>query len=89
LTGSAGSATKTVNTQLIKRMEQNRWNWVTIASRNLGTLQSMTVQRDSQGNGPDWFLDRIEVRSARFSTAGTAFYNRWIGTTGPFTQAIV
>ena len=37
----------------------------------LASLQTMTVQRDNSGNGPDWFLDRIDVRSARFSAAAT------------------
>jgi hypothetical protein len=89
LNGSAGSASKTVNTELVKRMESDLWNWVTIPSENLGALQSITVQRDNQGNGPDWFLDRIEVHSARFGTGGLAIFNRWIDTTSPFTVPIV
>jgi hypothetical protein len=89
LTGSAGSASKTVNTELIKRMESDDWNWVTIPSDDLGALQSITVQRDNDGNGPDWFLDRIEVHSARFGTGGTAVFNRDIDNTSPFTQALV
>ena len=89
LTGVLGSASKTVNTDLIKRMESDDWNWVTIPSDDLGALQSITVQRDNHGNGPDWFLDKIEVRSARFGTAGTAVFNRWIDDTSPFTQPLV
>jgi hypothetical protein len=89
LTGAAGSATKTVNTELIKRMESDDWNWVTMPSDDLGSLQSITVQRDNQGNGPDWFLDRIEVRSARFGVSGLAVYNRWIDDTTPFTEPLV
>jgi hypothetical protein len=89
LRGSAGSASKTVNTELIKRMESDDWNWVTIPSDDLGALQSITVQRDNQGNGPDWFLDQIEVHSARFGTGGLAVFNRWIDTTSPFTVPII
>jgi glycerophosphoryl diester phosphodiesterase len=85
INGSAGSASKTINTKLVKRMESDDWNWVSIPSDDLGSLQSLTVQRDNQGNGPDWFLDRIEVRSARFGTGGLAVFNRWIDTTSSFT----
>jgi hypothetical protein len=89
LTGSAGSASKTVNTELIKRMERNDWNWVTIPSDDLGALQTVTVQRDDQGNGPDWFLDRISVHSARFGASGTAMFDRDIDDTTPFTQPLI
>ena len=89
LNGAAGSAAKTVNTQLIKRMESDDWNWVTIPSDNLGPLQSVTVQRDDQGNAPDWFLDRIEVRSARFGFIAQATFNRWIDDTSRFTEPLV
>lgn len=88
LTGSSGSAAKTINSELIKRMESDDWNWVTIPSDDLGALQSITVQRDNDGNGPDWYLDRIEVRSARFGTSGIAIFDRWIGSTSPFTAAL-
>ena len=54
LHGSLGSASKTVNTDLMKRMESDSTNWVTIESDDLGALQSITVQRDNSGNGPDW-----------------------------------
>jgi PLAT/LH2 domain len=70
-------------------MESNYWNWVTIPSDDLGALQLITVQRDNQGNGPDWFLDQIEVHSARFGTAGLAVFNRWIDTTSPFTVPLI
>lgn len=88
LTGTVGSASKTVDTSLIKRMESDDWNWVTIPSADLGNLHTITVQRDNEGNGPDWYLDRIEIHSARYGTGGTAIFNRDIDTTSPFTQAI-
>lgn len=84
LHGSNGSCSKTINTQLVNRMESGEWNWVTIPSVDIGALQSITVQRDNQGNAPDWFLDRIDVRSARFGTFGSAVFNRWIDSTSPF-----
>ena len=89
LTGNAGSAAKTVNTQLIKRMESDDWNWVTIPTDDLGPLQSITVQRDDQGNARDWFLDRIEVRSARFGVSAHTTFDRWIDATTPFTEPLV
>jgi hypothetical protein len=85
LTGTLGTASKTVNTDLVKRMERNLWNSVTIPSPDLGDLQSVTVQRDNDGNAPDWFLDRILVRSFRFGTSKEAVFNRWIDATSPFT----
>ncbi len=89
VTGDRASASKTVDTNLIKRMERNDWNYVTLPSRDLGTLRSITVQRDDAGRGPDWFLDRITVRSVRFSEPTLAIFNRWIDTTSPFVQALV
>ena len=88
LTGTLGNASKTVDTSLVKRMESDDWNWVTIPSSDLGALQTMTVQRDNEGNGPDWYLDRIDIHSARYGTGGTAVFNRDIDSTSPFTQAI-
>ncbi|MDB6010104.1 MAG: uncharacterized protein JWL65_2354 [Gammaproteobacteria bacterium] len=89
LHGSTGSCSKSVNAKLIKRMESDEWNWVTISSDDIGVLQSITVQRDNHGNAPDWYLDRIEVRSARFGTSGTAVFDRWIDSTSPFVAALV
>lgn len=87
--GSTGSCSKTINAELIKRMESDEWNWVTIPSDDIGALDSITVQRDNDGNAPDWYLDRIEVRSARFGTSGTAVFDRWIDSTSPFTVPLV
>lgn len=89
LTGTLGSASKTVDTSLIKRMEQDDWNWVTIPSSDLGNLHTITVQRDNEGNGPDWYLDRIDVHSARYGTGGTAVFDRDIDNTSPFGAVIV
>jgi len=70
-------------------MERNDWNFVTLQSLGLGALQSITVQRDNEGNGPDWFLDRILVASFRFGVSKRADFNRWIDSTSPFTQSLV
>lgn len=89
LTGTLGSVSKRVDTQLIKRMERDDWNFVTIPSSDLGDLLTITVQRDNHGNGPDWFLDQIRVRSFRFGASKTAVFDRWIDTTSAFTKTLV
>jgi hypothetical protein len=87
--GTLGSAQKTVNTQLIRRMERNEWNYITVPSPDLGNLTAVSVQRDNQGNAPDWFLDRVLVRSFRYGAAKQAIFNRWIDTTAVFTEPLV
>ena len=97
LAGTLGSSSKTVDTSLIGsilgktpgRMEQDAWDFVTLQSLNLGSLQSITVQRDDQGNAPDWFLDRILVNSSRYGVSKQANFGRWIDTTSPFTQLLI
>jgi hypothetical protein len=88
LTGARGSSSVTVNTELKGRMERNDWNQVTVKSPDLGDLQSITVQRDNQGNAPDWYLDLIIVESFRYGVSKQAIFNRWIDTTSPFTQSL-
>jgi PLAT/LH2 domain len=88
VTGQNGASSITVDTKPPYRMERDDWNFVTLPSPDLGALQSITVQRDDSGNGPDWFLDRIRVRSFRFGVSKEAVFNRWIDTTSPFTRAL-
>lgn len=89
LTGTGGSASKTVNTQLPYRMESDDWNYVTVPSDDLGPLQSITVQRDNQGNGPDWHLDRITVESQHYGATKHAHFDCWIDSTAPFTRPLL
>ena len=89
VTGSRGAASVTVDTSLVGRMERNNRNYVTLQSPDLGTLRSITVQRDDTGNAPGWFLDNIVVRSFRYGTTATATFNRWFDNTSPSTQALV
>jgi hypothetical protein len=70
-------------------MVRNSWHLVTLQSPDLGALQSVTVQRDNEGLGPDWFLDVIQVNSFRFGVSKEAHFNRWIDTTSPFTKPII
>lgn len=88
LTGTNGTASKIVNAKLPYRMERNDWNYVTVPSDDLGTLQSITVQRDNQGNAPDWHLDSITVQSVRYGVNLHAHFDCWIDSTAPFTQAL-
>ncbi|MFI1161861.1 PLAT/LH2 domain-containing protein, partial [Streptomyces sioyaensis] len=85
LTGTLGTASKTVNTQLVNRMENRDWNYVTIPTDNLGTLKSITVQRDDDGWAPDWCLDRIIIASDRYGAHAQAVFDRWIDSTSPYT----
>jgi hypothetical protein len=78
ITGQNGNVSYRIDTRRPGRMERNDWNYLTVPSSDLGPLQSITVRRDSQGNAPDWFLDRIRVRSFRFGVDKTAVFNRWI-----------
>jgi hypothetical protein len=88
LTGSLGSVSKVIDTSLDGRMERNDWNFVTIQSANIGDLISVTVQRDDDGNAPDWYLDRILVESFKYDVSKQAVFDRWIDTTAPFTRPL-
>jgi PLAT/LH2 domain len=89
LKGAAGTASVTVDTEKINRMERGEWNHVTLSSDDLGPLQDITVRRDNQGNAPDWRLGSIQVRSARYKVAMQAIFDQWIDSTAPFTRQLV
>jgi PLAT/LH2 domain len=86
--GTLGTMYKVVDTSLEGRMTRNDWNFVTIQSASIGDLISITVQRDNEGNGPDWYLDRILVQSYRYGVSKLAVFNRWIDSTEPFAQRL-
>jgi glycerophosphoryl diester phosphodiesterase len=89
LTGQNGFARKTVDAGLADRMERNGLDFVTLQSHDLGVLQSITVQRDNSGFGPDdWLLDRIRIKSFRFGVSKEAVFNQLIDNTGPFTKLL-
>ena len=89
LKGASGSASITVDTQKLNRMEAGEWNNVTLSSADLGPLQEITVRRDNQGNAPDWRLGSIQVRSARYKVAMQAIFDQWIDSTAPFSRPLV
>ena len=88
VTGAKGTIRKVIDTNLDGRMERNDWNFVTIQSPDIGELISITVQRDNQGNAPDWYVDRILIKSFRFGVSKQAVFNRWIDTTSPYTKKL-
>jgi hypothetical protein len=53
----------------------------------LGTLQSITVQRDSSGLGSDWFLDTITVQGFAAAPAEAVFQS-WIAANQPVTKLL-
>ncbi len=83
LTGSNGSAQTIVDTSYRARMERNRVNYITLQAPDLGDLISISVQRDDQGNAPDWWLDKIEVQSAHYHQQKTAVFNCEIKSVSP------
>jgi glycerophosphoryl diester phosphodiesterase len=87
LTGAGGSASIAVDTSLPGRMEAGAWNYITLPSADLGALHSITVQRDSQGDGPNWFLDKITVETFR-GVMVQAVFDSLIGGNQPFTQPL-
>ena len=88
LTGAAGSASMTVDTSLPGRMERGSLNFVTLPSSDLGALQSLSVQRDNSGLGPDWFLDTITVQGFGAAPAEAVFQS-WIGANQAVTKPLV
>ena len=83
LTGTLGSASVTIDTAPTGRMERASVNWVTMQSRNLGALTSVTVASDGEGNKPRWKPREITVFSRRWigsdmSAHYTAEFNAWL-----------
>ena len=74
LEGERGSARIAVDTSHPKRMEEGLENWVTIPSKNLGRLRSLTVTNEGQGNAPDWGLQDVTVLSATWFAPDMAYH---------------
>lgn len=88
LTGSLGSVEKTLNAELIKRMERDGENFVTLQTPDLGVLQTITVSHDDRGNGPDWYLDWIEIVSARYGVNVHVVFDQWINAFESITRTL-
>jgi hypothetical protein len=89
LTGLVGSASITVDASRPGRMGRGDTNYVTLQSDDLGDLQSITVSHDDEGDGPDWYLDRITVQSHRYGLVKRAEFGRWIDDTAAVTRPLV
>lgn len=89
LTGSLGTVSKTIDAEYIKRMERGDTNYLTLQTDDLGDLQTLTVSHDGTGNGPDWYLEWIDVDSGRFGARARATFGGWIEEGVPVTQAVV
>ncbi len=76
INGANGSSSLTVDTSRTGRMEQGDINYVTIPSKDLGALTSLTIYNDGSGSGPGWNCSSIQVSSARWLgvASTTAFY---------------
>ncbi|HKD69148.1 MAG TPA: hypothetical protein VKB84_20075 [Candidatus Binataceae bacterium] len=75
LNGCKGSATITINTGDViprdaldssGRMEAGHVDHVTIPSKDLGVLASITISNDGTGIGPEWTFDSIKISSAKW-----------------------
>jgi Glycerophosphoryl diester phosphodiesterase len=80
LHGCKGSATITVNSGLFvdafpviydtHRFKSGNEDWVTIPSKDLGELQSITIENKGGGLYPKWHVEDIRVKSFRYIGAG-------------------
>jgi hypothetical protein len=64
-------------------MERGSTNYVTIPSKNLGGLKSITILNDGTGNKPDWNLHDVTVYSANWLKPDLSYHyiatlNNWI-----------
>jgi hypothetical protein len=61
-----GTSSITINTDRAGSMTSGGTNFVTIPSKDLGALKSITVANDGSGNRPNWMLQDITVQSAHW-----------------------
>jgi hypothetical protein len=79
LHGSKGSATHSIDADLIRRFEAGNVNFIAMLGNDLGTPLSVSVWRDNAGNAPDWFLDSITVQSRDFpGQSFPAHFDQWV-----------
>jgi HYR domain/PLAT/LH2 domain len=77
LHGCKGNATITVNSGDVvpglydtHRFKSGNEDWVTIPSKDLGELQSITIENKGGGLGPQWHVEDIHVKSIRYIGGG-------------------
>lgn len=74
LNGANGSSSLTVDANRAGRMEDNGINYVTIPSKDLGALTSITIKNDGAESGDDWHVNSIQVTSARWAWPGALLH---------------
>jgi PLAT/LH2 domain/Glycerophosphoryl diester phosphodiesterase family len=74
LNGTLGVATITVDTEPTGRMEAGKTNYVTVPSKDLGSLKSITIHNDGTGNKPDWNLHDLTVFSGQWLKPDLSFH---------------
>lgn len=90
LHGDRGTVFKQVDAWTTRRFERGYTNFVTLMHVDVGTPQSLSVSHSDAGNGPDWFLDTVQVESRSDSQARLATFNRWIkASDGTVTRPLV
>jgi hypothetical protein len=79
LHGCNGSASITVNAGYIipgiyntHRFEADNYDWVTIPSKDIGPLESITIKDLGGALNPDWRIAEVHVSSARYLGADAA-----------------
>jgi hypothetical protein len=79
LHGCKGSASITVNAGFIipalyntHRFESANYDWVTIPSKDIGPLESITIKNLGGALNPDWRIAEVRVSSARYLGANAA-----------------
>ncbi len=76
LTGTLGTSSILVDSDKWGRMESGSVDHVTIPSKNLGQLLSLTIVNRGNGNAPGWELKNVAIFSARWLSpvSGANFY---------------
>jgi hypothetical protein len=88
LKGKLGSASKTVDGSRGERFERNSPTFVALPSDDLGELLSLTVQRDDEGLGTDWYVEDIVVESNSYGTKRRAIFQMWLDSTAPVSRRL-
>jgi glycerophosphoryl diester phosphodiesterase len=82
LVGERGTISTRINAKPTGLFEQGQTNRVTLIGEDVGTLQKLTISRDSAGNAPGWFLWDVVIQSAdsphRDRQLGKLNFHQWI-----------
>ncbi|MFK8105203.1 MAG: PLAT/LH2 domain-containing protein [Saprospiraceae bacterium] len=84
LSGSEETVTRKFDSKLPKLFEKGDVNRVTLIGDDAGTLDCLTVSRNTGGNAPGWFLSEISVESTTVPVIddSTFIFDSWIPRSG-------